>query len=52
MPEDKDLDFEEFCVKMYHKNCEERSEWNEELQTREDYILNNYDFLLDIWHKS
>lgn len=38
--------FEDFCRKMYHRNCEERGDWGEALLTYEQYTEKNRKFLL------
>lgn len=41
--------FESFCRKMYHRNCEERGEWGDGLLTYEEYTNNNRGFLIHVY---
>jgi len=43
--------FEAFCRKMYHRNCEERGDWNNTLLSYEEYTENHRGFLIDVYEK-
>ena len=43
--------FEDFCRNMYHRNCEERGEWGEELLEYATYTESNRKFLLALYQQ-
>jgi len=48
---DKESGFYAFCSHMWRENCQERSDWQEEILDKDVYIARNLPFLKEVFEE-